>query len=257
MYKSIDEYITKNKKNLIKLHLGCGSKYWDSWCNIDGFPHNNSDTHRGNMEKDPDVWADITNINLKNNSVDIISSQHVMEHFYRYEVLDMFKNFYNILKPGGVIITEMPNLSGIFKLFYLLPIRPKYNIRNSNRDMITAQLYGPAWEVNDKGYPYHKYVWEKEEFLKSLRDIGFMIVLSTGATKSHIPFRDMAIICQKPIYKNNNSLSELSLYWKKNYGSKNERIIIQFKSILKLFFNAISQTSIFKSIFVNKLNLKI
>ena len=249
MYKSIDEYLANNKNNLVKLHLGCGSKYWDSWCNIDGFPHDQSDTHRGEMEKDPDIWADITNLNLKHNLVDVICSHHVMEHFYRYEVLDMFENFYNILKPGGVIITEMPNLNGILNLVYLLPIKPKYNNKKCNRDVITSQFYGASWEANDKGYPYHKYLWEKEEFLKALREIGFIIVLSTGATKSHIPFRDMAVICQKPLNKKNNSLSAIGSYWKKNYGSKKDRIFIQIKSILKLFINAIYQTNIFKSIF--------
>ena len=59
MYKSLDEYINDNKDTLIRLHIGCGSKYWDQWCNIDAYPYNSSDTHRGNMKNKPDIWAEL------------------------------------------------------------------------------------------------------------------------------------------------------------------------------------------------------
>ena len=124
MYKSLDEYINDNKDTLIRLHIGCGSKYWDQWCNIDAYPYNSSDTHRGNMKNKPDIWADLKNLSHSNNIVDTICTQHVLEHFYRHEVISIFKNFYNLLKPGGVIITEMPDLNGVLNLIKILPFKP-------------------------------------------------------------------------------------------------------------------------------------
>ena len=91
------------------------------------------------------------------------------------------------------------------------------------------------WESNSRDYPYHKYVWERDEFCSKLEEIGFQIVLSTGATKSHVPFRDMAVICQKPLAPNKKILSKNSKYWKKKYGNFLSRIFIQLKSITKLF----------------------
>ena len=235
MYKTLDEYISYISDKYIKLHLGCGSKYWKGWCNIDGYQKSASDTHRGEMKNEPDLWLDIRKLEVKNNSIDVICSQHVMEHFYRYEVIKMFRNFYKKLKPGGIVITEMPDLNKIIKLIFWLPIRPKYGLDNlRNRDMITSQFYGAAWEENEKGYPYHKYIWEKKEFVNALKDIGFIIILTTGATKSHVPFRDMAVICQKPINNNDQSLSSLSRDFKKSYGSLFFRIFIQIKTILRL-----------------------
>lgn len=240
MFKSIDQYILKNNDKLIKLHIGCGSKYWKGWCNIDAYPSDPSDTHRGLMNNKPDIWADLRNLSNSNNVVDTICSQHVLEHFYRHEVISIFKNFYYLLKPGGVIITEMPDLYGILNLLKLLPFKPYYpNSDLKYRDMITAQLYGASWEKNSQHYPYHKYVWGRKEFCKELEKIGFEIILSTGATKSHVPFRDMAVICQKPFVHDVKKISRNSEYWKKKYGNFLSRIFIQFKSILKLSFLAL------------------
>ena len=72
MYESLEEYISKNSKKPIKIHLGCGSKYWKNWCNIDGHKKINSDTHRGKMEKEPDLWLDIRKLEVSNNSIDVI-----------------------------------------------------------------------------------------------------------------------------------------------------------------------------------------
>ena len=152
----------------------------------------------------------------------------------------MFKNFYKMLKPGGLIITEMPNLNGILRLLFLMPKRPFYKEKFKNRDIIKSQLYGASWERNEKGYPYHKYIWDKTEFSNALRDIGFEIILSTGATKSHVPLRDMAIICQKPCTSKNEKYSnELALKWRKNYGNLLHRSLVQVKSILKLLLLSI------------------
>ena len=233
MYKNLDDYINRNINKSIKLHLGCGSKYWEEWCNIDANPSEESDTHRGKMEKTPDLWADITNLTTSEENVDVICSHHVMEHFYRYQVIDMFENFFKILKPGGIIITEMPNLRGVLTLLFWIPIKPNYQEKYKNRDIIKSQLYGASWERNPKGYPYHKYIWEKKEFCSVLKEIGFDVILSTGATKSHMPFRDMAVICQKPNI-NKNLSNKIALFWKKKYGSKIFRLSIQINSILRI-----------------------
>lgn len=242
MYKDLEEYINKNKDKLIKLHIGCGSKYWDSWCNIDANPMEDSDTHRGKMSIQPDVWADIKNMDCKENSIDIICSHHVIEHFYRYEAIEIIQKFYEILKPGGILVTEMPNLNGILNLLFWLPIKPTYDESYKNRNLIKSQLYGASWERNEKGYPYHKYIWDKNEFCKELKKMGFEIVLSTGATKSHVPFRDMAVICQKPEKLNaQNKSKDLALVWKKKYGSNLYRFKVQLFTIIRLIFLAIKK----------------
>jgi predicted SAM-dependent methyltransferase len=43
-------------------------------------------------------------------SIDEILSVHVVEHFWRWEVLDVLKEWVRVLKPNGSMIVECPNL---------------------------------------------------------------------------------------------------------------------------------------------------
>lgn len=238
MYSSVDEFY-QNKQSLkggIKLHLGCGSNYLDGWCNIDAYPSEDSDTHRGICEVAPDIWADIANIPASSNSIDAILTHHVMEHFYRHQTIRIYQQFMDLLKPGGVIITEMPDLSRILFLLRFLPVRPRYpREMKADRDIILAQLYGASWEANDQGYPYHKYLWKRDEFCSQLRQLGYNVILATGATRSHLPFRDMAVLCQKPIGNNTSViLNPITIEILNGYGSLLSRFIKQLKTLSKL-----------------------
>ena len=221
--------------------FGCGSNYLDGWCNIDGFPAEDTDTHRGNQPIAPDLWADIMNIPAKDNSVDIIMTQHVVEHFYRHQAIQLFREFRRILKPGGIVITEMPDLSRIILLFRAMPFAPRYNkSMGANRDMIKSQLYGASWEENESGYPYHKYVWERAEFCEMLDKLGYNILLQSGATHSHVPFRDMVVISQKTPEIDNPWLDRLVVSHVSSYGSFRQRVVAQVKSLARLTRMALS-----------------
>lgn len=218
-----------------KLHVGCGSKYRQGWCNIDAYPEVESDTHRGTLPVAPDIWADIMNLPAEDESVDTIFSQHVVEHFYRHSAIRLFQEFWRALRPGGVVITEMPDLSRILLLLRLLPVLPQYpRSMGANRDMIKAQLYGAAWEANDAGYPYHKYVWERREFCEVLKGLGYRILLQTGATLSHVPFRDMAVICQKPERAGNEASNSSVHDAILQYGTHRQRLKRQISSFARL-----------------------
>ena len=64
-----------------------------------------------------------TQLPLEDNSVDIITCNHVLEHiFYTENLLQEFKR---ILKPTGICIVSVPNLSAwINRLFLLFSIQP-------------------------------------------------------------------------------------------------------------------------------------
>jgi hypothetical protein len=237
MYASIDEWQKSTGSSKKLLHLGCGSKYWQGWCNIDGYPPEDTDTHRGTLgtEMAPDLWSDIRTIPVDDGMVDGIASHHVLEHFYKHQVEELASYFYQLLKPGGFLVTEMPDLMRIIFLLSWLPVKPRYSkSMNANRDIILSQLYGASWEANDKGYPYHKYVWQRGEFCAMLRKVGYHIVLETGATLSHVPFRDMAIIAQKPMLleqkENIKDASDIMVVLNQ-YGNKQARTVKQLKSI--------------------------
>jgi len=245
MYSSVDQWQLSTGSSRKLLHLGCGSKYWQGWCNIDGYPPENTDTHRGTVgdEMSPDIWSDIRNLPVADGIVDGIATHHVLEHFYRHQVEELVSYFYRLLKPGGYLLTEMPDLARIISLLRWLPARPRYDkSMNANRDIILSQLYGASWEANEKGYPYHKYVWQRVEFCDMLQRLGYQVLLETGATRSHVPFRDMAIIAQKPMLSGEENFTAtpevMSILTQ--YGNKQARTIRQLRSLLLMIKNGCS-----------------
>lgn len=238
VFSNLDEWISFNLTNNepVRLHLGCGSKYWNGWCNIDAFEISHSDTHRGSSIN-PDLWLNISELEAQASSVDVICTHHVLEHFYRHEVVNMIKQWITFLKPGGIIITEMPDLERLMLLLRIPFLRP-IKSPDANRDIIKAQLYGASWEINNKFYPYHKYVWDRKEFVKMLEDLGLEVVYQSGATSSHKPFRDMAVVCRKPISTNDSTQASsinVDEELDKFYPNKIAGIFLQLRGLVSLF----------------------
>ena len=58
------------------------------------------------------IKHDVTNpLPLKDNTVDIIQSEDVMEHIEYYKLTDSINEIYRILKPGGLFRLSMPDYS--------------------------------------------------------------------------------------------------------------------------------------------------
>jgi hypothetical protein len=215
------------------IHLGCGAKYKAGWCNVDYLPSEISDTHRG-ATITPDIWCDILNLPCEDGFVDVTYSSHVIEHFYRHEAIRLFDELARVLKPGAIMINEMPDLSRILALTFILPFSPRYTKDvGADRDLIQSQLYGASWESNDKGYPYHKFVWKRKELCTALTERGWKILLETGATQSHVPFRDMAIIAQRPGSPSDETTVINDLFLTE-YGGKIQRLSRQLRSLKNL-----------------------
>jgi predicted SAM-dependent methyltransferase len=85
-----------------KLNIGCGTVKIDGYINVD--LHN----------PDADMIADAHALPYGKNTVDEIYSSHLLEHFagsqQNMEVLVVLKEWCRVLKPGGKIKVEVPNL---------------------------------------------------------------------------------------------------------------------------------------------------
>jgi SAM-dependent methyltransferase len=99
---------------LIKLNLGCGDKILSGYTNVDVVSE-----RAGNK---PDVNCDIRKLTIfESNYADEILAVHVVEHFWRWEINDVIKDWIRVLKPGGKLILECPNLISACKEFLKNP----------------------------------------------------------------------------------------------------------------------------------------
>ena len=91
---------------MIKLNLGCGIYYKPGYVNID-------------LEEREiaDVVLDIALLPYEDNSVDVIEASHIIEHFDIIHIPYLLSEWYRVLKPGGELIVETPDLfSSVIKL---------------------------------------------------------------------------------------------------------------------------------------------
>ena len=76
----------------IRLNLGCGDKILPGYTNVDIV-----DERAGNK---PDINCDVRTLTVfGDNHADEILAVHVVEHFWRWEVLDVVKEWVRVLKP--------------------------------------------------------------------------------------------------------------------------------------------------------------
>jgi predicted SAM-dependent methyltransferase len=88
---------------MIKLNLGCGDKILDGYVNVD--------VVQERAGRHPDVNCDIRKLDVFSDEYcDEILAVHVVEHFWRWEVEAVIKEWIRVLKPGGRMILECPNL---------------------------------------------------------------------------------------------------------------------------------------------------
>lgn len=132
-----------------KLHLGCGKCYLPGWVNVDI-----------SKNKKTDIIDDVTNLSsIDDSSCDIIYGSHILEHFGRYEYMDVLKIWFKKLRTGGILRLAVPDLDKIIN---------HYN-ETHDLSLITGLLIGGQ---RDK-YDYHGMIFNKENLTESLIKIGF------------------------------------------------------------------------------------
>lgn len=160
----IDEVkIRQDKNQPVKLHLGCGPNLFEEWINVDG-----------------DYCAGQPGVTIHNltdqypipdNTVDEILSVHVIEHIMPDKVPDMLKEWHRILKPGGFVATEWPDLLKMCKFIVDDPSR----IYSDNKKILkqgVAGIFGNIGKYQNIAM-LHKWGYSADSLSKMLKDVGF------------------------------------------------------------------------------------
>ena len=103
------------------LDLGCGrGEFLRGFirCGLNGYGVDQSAIAKSICSEAEILQSDLENEPLpyNDNYFDVIYSKSVLEHFYYPEKLVM--EIYRVLKPGGLVITMVPDWEAVYKTFY-------------------------------------------------------------------------------------------------------------------------------------------
>lgn len=175
--------LAKSKND--KLNLGCGYYPMSGWSNIDGGDGKNYAPPIDRQVIKLDVFNALSTI--PDNSVSFITSEQFFEHFSRQDGYKLMTECHRVLKPGGVMRIQVPDLYITVKLYLdEVPLAPWKNVQYPHRirhiestndpygKLIPGEEYLPSMMLNN-GFHMdgHKYLYDNQTLVQSLKLSGF------------------------------------------------------------------------------------
>ncbi len=87
----------------MKINLGAGKMRPAGFINVDIQEHPKAPSPL-------DIVADVRAVPLGDGCADEVHAYHLVEHFYRWEASALVREWARLLRPGGRLVLELPNL---------------------------------------------------------------------------------------------------------------------------------------------------
>lgn len=184
-YEFHNRFYVGGNENMMRLYLGCGNKKRKGWVNIDV-----------DDKVKPDIVADAKDLNMfEDDAVDEIECCHLFEHFTYLDAVDALKEWHRVLRIGGKLSLELPNLDRCVEILY------KKEEQEAQR-LAMVGLYGFNPDIEKQGIPMvHKYGWTPKTLGDELIKLGFRETRQVPVTQKYRPAtkynRDMRLECTK------------------------------------------------------------
>lgn len=180
--------VQKSEKNVVRLNLGCGDKILPGYINVD--------VAKNRQGKKPDLCCDIRDLTpIPSNFADEVLTVHVIEHFYRWEVESVLREWIRVLKPGGKLIIECPDLENAAREFLLNSAVASMGGVEGQRSMWV--FYGdPSWR---DPLMIHRWGYTPASLVSVLSSVGLVNVQREKAVYKLGEPRDMRVVGIKRI----------------------------------------------------------
>jgi predicted SAM-dependent methyltransferase len=157
----------------MRIHVGCGPVYKKGYVNIDVFDSTVADR-----------IMSAYHLEFPDDSASLVECMHTIEHLGAAKSIYALAEFFRVLKPGGVLLLETPDIEATFTNFL------KHG--EKQRKLLMNWIYG----LDSPGMG-HRYCFPQELLSRMLKETGFKdIQLKRFATKSIQP--TLQVKCRKP-----------------------------------------------------------
>lgn len=172
----------------VRLNLGCGDKVIPGYINVD--------VAASRAGQRPDVLCDLRALQpFDTASADEVMAIHVVEHFWRWEIEAVLREWVRVLKPGGRLIVECPNLEYACREFLR---DPEQGARADAGGQLTMWVfYGdPRWK---DPLMIHRWGYTPASLVALLESVGLIEVKQAPAQFKKREPRDMRVVGTKPL----------------------------------------------------------
>jgi predicted SAM-dependent methyltransferase/glycosyltransferase involved in cell wall biosynthesis len=157
----------------LHLNLGCGDVLLPGYVNVDKY-----DSHA-------DVDWDAIALPLERTSVDTIYSSHLIEHFDFHEGQTVLREWQRVLKEGGILIIETPDLLASCRKFVASNEQERINMY--------SHFFSTPWLEGQ----IHKFLYTPSQMRRTLEQLGFKQIHQERALR----YIDREDICMKFVCK--------------------------------------------------------
>jgi predicted SAM-dependent methyltransferase len=164
----------------MRLNLGCGKMVLDGFVNID--------IQQNPKAKRPlDILADVRSVPLHDECADEVHAYHVIEHFYRWQTPEVLGEWKRLLKAGGLLVLELPNIEAAARNL----------LAGMDDQMCMWAFYGDPSHRDP--YMCHPWGFTPKSIKSLLSECGFShIELKPPQTHGRRVNRDMRVEARKP-----------------------------------------------------------
>lgn len=133
----------------IKLNLGCGDMILEGFINCDLY------------NTKAEVKCDVSKLPYEDNYADVIYASHIIEHFDFYEAFKVLAEWKRVLKVGGRLVIETPDL--------LESCRKFVNADEQGRLALYGHFFARPWVDGQ----VHKFLYTEVQLGWTLGQLGF------------------------------------------------------------------------------------
>lgn len=176
----------------MKLHLGCGAKHIPGFVHVDvlDYPHIDHRVPVNALDFAPD------------GSVDLIYASHVLEHFGRHEVDQVLREWFRVLRPGGILRVAVPDFAAVVQ---------RYTETGDANELVGLVSGGQR-----DAYDFHKIIFDERSLRGRLLQAGFRSVARYDWRKTeHASLDDYSQAYLPHMDKEHGRLMSLNLEAKK------------------------------------------